>query len=168
MAKEILERPVLKIKATSLDYFFEIIAALVLIATWIYAATSYNELPEKVASHFGFNGEPDAYAGKSSIWALPTVASLLWMLLTIVNQFPHAFNFPYQLTEENVERQYRMAQRFMRIMKILISCIFLFAVHSVVMASTSTNFNMKYSAPIIIGSLFIFIVLYFYISKKKK
>lgn len=168
MAKEILERPVLKIKATPLDYFFEVIAGLLLIATWYYAATAYSDLPEKVASHFGINGEPDAYAGKSSIWALPAVASLLWMLLSIVNQFPHAFNFPYQLTKENVERQYRMAQRFIRIMKILISCIFLFAVHSVVMASTTTNYSMKYTAAIIIGSIFIFIVMYFYISKKNK
>lgn len=168
MAKEILERPVLKIKATPLDYFFEVIAGLLLIATWYFVATAYSDLPEKVASHFNFNGEPDAYAGKSSIWGLPVVASLLWMLLSIVNQFPHAFNFPYRLTEENVERQYRMAKRFMRIIKIWISGIFLFAAYSVVKSSESPSTNLQYGMFVILGSLLCIMGFYFYISRNKK
>lgn len=168
MAKEILERPVLKIKARKLDYFFEIIAALLLMGTWYYVINVYNDLPDTVAIHFNFKGEPDSFGSKSSTWAIPIVSTLLWMLLSIVNQFPHSFNFPYQLTEENVERQYRMAQRFMRIMKIWISAIFLFAVHSIVKASDTNSFSFQYEIYVILGSMFCFMAIYFYVSKKNK
>ncbi|NLL53485.1 MAG: DUF1648 domain-containing protein [Peptococcaceae bacterium] len=57
-------------------------------------------------SHFGSSGIPDAWSSKLSIWLLPGIGAGLYLLLTIVSKFPHTFNFPWAVTEENAERQY--------------------------------------------------------------
>lgn len=167
MAEEITERPVLKIKWTGLDYLLEIVAAIIIISTIIYAFIAYRELPETVATHFNFKGEPDAFGNKSSVWAMPAISFILWMLLSIVNQFPHSFNYPYKLTSTNVERQYRMAQRFMRIMKIWVCGVFLFALNTIVESTKNQDYEMN-GIFIILGSMIIFMTIYLYISSKRK
>lgn len=168
MAEEIIERPVLKIKWTLLDYLLEFIAAAFIISTIVYAIIAYNNLPDTVATHFDFKGEPDAFGNKSSIWAMPIVSFVLWMLLSIVNQFPHSFNYPFKLTNTNVERQYRMAQRFMRIMKIWVCGLFLYVLNTIVESSKSQDYKMNYGIFVILGSMIIFMSIYLYISRKNK
>lgn len=34
----------------------------------------------------------------------------LYILLTVVSKFPHTFNFPWAITEENAERQYQIGR----------------------------------------------------------
>jgi uncharacterized membrane protein len=167
MAEEIIDRPVLKIKWMMLDYVLEIIATIILITTWYYAIDTYNSLPDMVAMHFNLNGEPDGYSHKSGIWALPIVSAILWLLLSIINQFPHAFNFPYALNSSNIERQYKMAQRFMRIVKIWVCIIFLFAIHTTIQTSQNINYRMNFDILVLLASIIIFMAVYLYIAKKK-
>jgi len=168
MAEEITERPVLKIKWQILDYVIEIIAALLLIAIWFYVIVSYQNLPDTIAIHFNFNGEADGYSSKSGIWAMPIVGSVLWMLLSIINQFPHAFNFPYKLNNANIELQYKMAQRFMRFIKVWICSIFLYAVYSIKESSTNNDFKSINGIFVILSSMIIFMGIYFYFARKNK
>lgn len=168
MAEEINKRPVIKVKWMLLDYILEILAASILISMVIYAISVYNNLPETVATHFNANGVADGFGNRSSIWAMPAVAFILWMLLSIVNQYPHSFNYPFKLTESNVESQYRMAQRFMRIMKIWVCLLFLYALYSIVETSKNQNFKTNYGIFVILGSMIIFMSIYLYISSKKR
>lgn len=168
MAEEINKRPIIKVKWLMLDYILEITAISILISIFIYAFSHYSNLPETVATHFNANGVADGFGNKSSIWAMPAVAFILWMLLTIVNQYPHSFNYPFKLTESNVESQYRMAQRFMRIMKIWVCLLFLYALYSIVETSKNQNFKTNYGIFVILGSMLIFMSIYLYISSKKR
>ncbi len=168
MAEEVNERPVLKIKWLPLDYVLEFTAAFLLISTWYFVIINYQNLPEKITIHFNLNGEADGYSSKSGIWAMPIITFLLWMLLSILNQFPHIFNFPYKLNKENIETQYRLAQRFMRFIKIWICSIFLFSVYSIQESSISANFKMNNGIFVILGSIFVLMSVYIYFTRKNK
>lgn len=168
MAEELTQRPILKIKWTILDYILEVVAIVFIIITTVYAFRSYSELPNTVATHFDMEGNADGFGNKSSIWAMPIISFVLWMLLSIVNQFPHALNYPFKLTKDNVVRQYKMAQRFLRIMKIWVCTIFLYALHSIVQTSNNQNYKMNIGILVLLGSMIVFMSIYIYISSKKK
>ena len=56
--------------------------ALLLLA-WAYAVATYDELPDRIPTHFGLGGEPDAWSSRSwgSWLALPIVATTITALL---------------------------------------------------------------------------------------
>jgi uncharacterized membrane protein len=85
---------------------------------------SYNHLPDTIPRHYNFVGQPDGYSGKSIIFILPALTIVIYLLMTIGPRFPHIFNYPFQLTDENAERQYRNMTFMIRTLKIIIIVIF--------------------------------------------
>lgn len=65
---------------------------------------SWTQLPARVPTHFGLSGPPDSFGPKSSLLALPVIATVLYVGLTFVSRFPRVFNYPVKLTEENQAR----------------------------------------------------------------
>jgi uncharacterized membrane protein len=56
----------------------------------IYLSAIYNQLPETVATHFSWEGNPDQFGSKSTLWLSTIVMSgigiILWLLLTNINK----------------------------------------------------------------------------------
>lgn len=55
------------------------LAAVVLIAGWWVALSSYPQLPESIALHFDLSGEPDAWGGRRMIFLLPVVSTVIFV-----------------------------------------------------------------------------------------
>jgi hypothetical protein len=55
---------------------------------------------------------------------LPILASLLYFGLTKLNQYPQSFNYIGTITVENAEKQYTIASRMLRFLKIALLLIF--------------------------------------------
>jgi uncharacterized membrane protein len=83
-------------------------------------------LPERIPTHFNGAGVPDGFGAKSSVWTLPAIGVFMYILMTAVSAFPQIFNYPVKITEQNAPVQYRLATRFIRILKTLILVLFLF------------------------------------------
>jgi len=79
------ERPRIHIPLQSFDYLLEILAALGLLALLGLSTYYYGQLPEQVPSHFGPDGLPDKYGSKNSLWLLPILGSVIFVLMTFVN-----------------------------------------------------------------------------------
>lgn len=118
-------RPKIKPKLKSIDKWLEGLAWITLVLLWFWTIWNYTNLPETIPTHFGAGGEPDAYGGKKTIFALPIVGSLSFLLLTIMNHFPHLFNYAVKITPENAAAQYANSARMMRFLKFSITLIFL-------------------------------------------
>ncbi len=62
----------------------------ILSVPWIYLATIWGNLPERIPIHFGLNGTPDKYGEKSQVFifsSIITVAALLvYLILTNINK----------------------------------------------------------------------------------
>jgi uncharacterized membrane protein len=118
------ERPKLKIQLTPTDHVIELLGWGVLVALWVWTGTSYSNLPDTIPTHFNAAGEADGFGRKVSIVGLPLIATLLYVGLTALNRFPHIFNFPTPITQDNALRQYTNATRMIRYLKLILVVVF--------------------------------------------
>lgn len=110
-------RPKLDLPRTRLDYALELLAAVGVFLGLYDLAINYEKLPASIPTHFNFKGEVDAWGGKETILILGAGIVVLYAVLTIVSRIPHTYNFPWEITEENAPRQYRLARTFITLLK---------------------------------------------------
>lgn len=127
----------IKLEQTPADRILEGLAAAALIVLLILPALYYGELPESIPAHFNAAGEADGYGGKWTIFLLSFIGLAVYALLTFINSRPYILNFPVKITPENTERQYRLAARFNRILKIVITVMFLYLSWAVITGALS-------------------------------
>ncbi|WP_316819764.1 DUF1648 domain-containing protein [Pedobacter gandavensis] len=118
------KRPVIKLKLSLFDKIVEGIGFLLLTLLWLCVFVQYAGLQESIPIHFNFSGKADSFGHQSDIYSLPMLATALYILLTFVNNFPHYFNYLTPITAENARRQYIMATRLLRYLKVLVVVIF--------------------------------------------
>jgi len=133
------ERPKLKIQLTPTDQIFELLGWGVLLALWVWTGTSYSSLPDTIPTHFNAAGEADGFGIKASIIGLPVIATLLYIGLTLLNSFPHSFNFPTPITQDNAHRQYTNATRMIRYLKLILVVVFAWISYQTIQQANGTG-----------------------------
>lgn len=116
--------PEIPLELTNKDNFLEVIGGVLLLTYWVYACLHYANLPEIIPIHYNALGEADGYGSKNSLFLLPAITSVLFLGITILNKYPHKFNYLVDITEENALRNYTLATRLLRVMKVIITIIF--------------------------------------------
>jgi uncharacterized membrane protein len=104
----------------------EAAAFLGLVTIWSLAVTAYINLPEIIPTHFGINGKADDWGNKVTVFILPAISMVLFIGISILNRFPHIFNYPVRVTAENANFLYSRGTRLIRIIKVSILIIMLF------------------------------------------
>ena len=118
------KRPRLKLERSTADKLIEIVGWLLISVVWGFTLSNYPNLPETIPTHYNGAGQADGFGGKASILTLPLIASILFVGLTILNRFPHVFNYPTIITQENAFRHYTNSTRMIRYLKFSIVIIF--------------------------------------------
>lgn len=118
------ERPKLKLELTTFDKTLEILGWTSILAIWVLTITNYTNLPDTIPIHYNGAGQADGFGGKAAILTLPLIATVLFVGMTILNKFPHIFNYPTNITQDNALRQYTNATRMIRYLKFIIVIIF--------------------------------------------
>jgi hypothetical protein len=77
----------------------------------------WSSLPNRVPMHYDFFGEVDKWGSKGIIFLHPIIGAVLWIGLTILEKFPHVYNYIVDLTEENIERQYKNGRIMINVIK---------------------------------------------------
>ncbi len=162
------KRPRIKPVLTTTDRLVETIGWLVLLATWILILRNYAELPGSIPIHFDATGQPDAYGDKGNILIPPLIAVILYAGLTLLNKFPHLFNYPVKITVDNAARQYRMATRMIRYLKLIVVLIFgILSMRTLQLATGNSEGLGRWLLPIILAVIFIPLIYYIIIAKLK-
>lgn len=150
------KRPKIRLELTTTDRAVEILGWTVILVVWILTITNYKNLPDIIPIHYNGAGQADGFGGKGSILTLPLMATILFVGLTILNRFPHVFNYPTPIIEENSLRQYTIATRMIRYLKLIVVVIF-----GLIVLQTIRNVNGQISGlgvwflPLILGLIFI-------------
>ncbi|HMV23387.1 MAG TPA: DUF1648 domain-containing protein [Saprospiraceae bacterium] len=118
------ERPRLKIIHTTSDLLMEITGWILLVMVWFIVLKAYNSLPDIIPTHYSANGNADGHGPKVSILLLPAISTIAYIGMTILNKYPHIFNYPAVITRENALKQYTMATRMIRVLKLAIVVLF--------------------------------------------
>jgi len=159
----------LKIELTRLDYFIEILGILAAILLILLPLYYYNELPERIPRHFNYRGDADAMGPKFMILIFSSIGIGLYLMMSILNKFPHVFNYMVTITRENAFIQYKYAKRLLRMMKVSILFIFIYisAMQIFVVLDMFKGIGI-YFLPITLLIVFVPIIIYVVLSVRNR
>ena len=127
-----MERPKIKIEPEPIDKIIEwlgVLGLLLLIGLPLYY---FDQLPETIPRHFGADGKPDAFSGKEIIWTLPVIGFAMYAGLFWLNRYPHIFNYPQKVSQQNARRLYTVGKRMIRTLNTLITGLFAYITYSTI------------------------------------
>lgn len=162
------KRPKIELELSPSDKILEIIGWILVLGIWMLTLANYFKLPETIPIHFNGAGEADGFGNKATILALPIISTLLFIGLTILNKYPHVFNYPKEITEENALALYSNATRMLRYLKVIIVLIF-----GAIVFMTIQNVNGKadglgtWFLPLTMAMIFIPMMYFLIIGNKK-
>jgi len=104
------KRPVLRIPWSRLEIFIEVCSLIGIIINIGVIIMFWPKLPLTVPSHFGLSGKPDSWNGKWFVLISPIISLALYLFITVISRYPHIFNYPWNITEENAGVQYKLAR----------------------------------------------------------
>jgi uncharacterized membrane protein len=162
-------RPKIDIGRSDGDNLMESFGWLALLVLWGIALYGYVMLPAVIPTHFNSAGRIDAHGPKAMIFLLPLVGTVVFATMTVVNRFPHRFNYPVRITAENARVQYTMATRLMRYLKTAIVALFAILTYDIHQAATGSASGLPgWFPPFTLGLLLISTVYYVYRSFQAK
>lgn len=164
-----MTKPKINPPLRSVDLIIEGLAAICLIYMIAQLIIEYPGLNQNVPTHFGANGNPDSWGDKSSMLIIPIVAIILYSGLTALNKFPHIFNYPIPITEENAAKQYQLAKSLLSALKFTTIGLFLYIQLQTINVAKEVQDGLgaSFLVLIVIGS-FIPIIIYFILASKNK
>ncbi len=117
-------KPTIQVSLSLTDKILELSGWLCVLVFWLLVVISYNKLPDSIPIHYNLSGKADSFGDKTFILTLPLIATLLFAALSRLNKFPHIFNYPVSITDENAVMYYTKTTRFIRYYKVIIVLIF--------------------------------------------
>ena len=161
-------RPKINVSLSPLDKILESTGKLLFIIIWGLTLFVFFKLPTIIPTHFNASGKPDGFGNKLTILILPIIATLLYLVLTKLNQNPHTFNYINSITEDNAEKQYTIATRMLRVLKIALLIIFSHIILFTYLTSSGVSNGLGVGfLPFTLGIVLIHIIFYFGQSIKK-
>ncbi len=162
-------QPKLKFEIKTSDKWVEMLSFLLLAANIALAIVAFLTLPETVPTHFNFKGDADAFGEKANVFAGPAMAFVLYVGITWLSFHPEIFNYPVKITEENADRQYRIAVRMIRWSKVSVNFIFLLITWSMYQSALQSTHQIQIWVILIITILPILpLIVYLNQATKKK
>ena len=138
------------VKKHPLDKLMNRLSLVVLLGTAVFLVLYWRDIPQKVPMHFNAAGQIDRWGSKAELLILPVIAWLLYLMMTVVEQLPGAWNTGVKVTEENRERVYALLAHMLSTLKFL--TVVLFAWISLCCALTRPL--PMWFLPVVLGALF--------------
>lgn len=161
------ERLKISLHLSTADKTFEILGWVSIFAIWTLTITNYSNLPDTIPTHYNGSGQADGFGGKATILTLPLIATVLFVGMTVLNKFPHVFNYPTKITVDSAMLQYTNATRMIRYLKFVIVVIFgLITFQTIRHANGQANGLGAWFLPLTLA--FVFIPLTFFVIKSIK
>lgn len=104
---------------------FDILNVVLVLLLWIYTLRMYKKLPEKIPTHFDFEGKPDHFGSKKYAFFMPAIGLGIFILLTFLTQHPEGANYPVEITKANYQIQNFIMILFVKWLLFLILLLFL-------------------------------------------
>jgi uncharacterized membrane protein len=162
-------RPKIKLTPSPLDNKLELTSKIFLIVVWALTIYTFIKLPTTIPIHFNASGQADNYGNKLTLFILPILATIIYFGLTQLNKYPHIFNYMTKITEDNAQKQYTIATRMLRFLKLAILIIFSLIILFTYLTTTGvTNGLGFWFLPLTFGLLLVPTIISISQSFKKK
>lgn len=157
-----MKQPKLTIPKTRFEMLFDAIGITIYIMTLGYLLFQFGSLPDQVPGHFNAVGEADRWGSKMELVILPIVGGSIWLLFTILEKYPHTFNY-LNLRADNLEAQYKNGRLMLNVLKNETVLLFSFITYSTIQIALGEAEGLgPWFLPVfmgvIMGSLLVFVV----------
>ncbi|MFD1030575.1 DUF1648 domain-containing protein [Metaplanococcus flavidus] len=157
-----IKQPAINVPKSLFAIFLDWVTLLLFLAVIIYLVVQYPSLPDQVPGHYDSSGMVDRWGSKIEMWILPLVGAGLWVLMTIVEKYPHTFNY-INLRQDNLEAQYRNAKLMINVLKNESVLLFSFLIFQDIRVANGAAeglgyFFMPVFLFVIFGSMIIFLI----------
>nr|WP_272873331.1 DUF1648 domain-containing protein [Alteribacter salitolerans] len=124
---------------------------LVLAFTVVYVIVMWKALPDTIPIHFNLQGESDGWGSPGTLFILPLITAGLWLGMTVLEKYPHTFNYLH-LTRENMRFQYENMLMQVNVMKNFIVVFFCCLTWVIVKSAADGGLNRGF-LPVMIGGI---------------
>ena len=162
-----MERPVIKIKPDKLDKVIDVLNLTVLLFTVALPVFYFSDLPDMIPKHYNIAGIPDSFGSKNIIIILPVISIIFYVGLTFLRRYPHIFNYPSEITDENAIKQYRIAVKMLRFLLLILLSAFAYITFATIQTAFHTVLGLGYFFIPVFVFLIISTVIYFIIQFNK-
>lgn len=152
-----------KIPFTPLQIASLILGALSLIATIGLLWYEWPEIDAIIPTHYGLDGQANAWGSKSSLLPLLGLDILLYLGIVILLFFPKVWNVPYRFTAETVVWTYQQLRSMLCLMSLAISLGFGYIIY----ASYHLNKLPVWFLVLFMAAIFIPLIYYWRRLKKR-
>lgn len=132
-------RPIIKLTVSRFDRILDSLALSGILLMWIYTISAYGKLPDIIPVHFNVQGDVDNYGNKATLFILPAIITIVVAGMTLLNRYPHIFNYLQKITEDNAVHQYTIATRLIRIIKLVIVIFSLIILYDIISSAKATH-----------------------------
>lgn len=148
----------MKIRRCKFDIFIEICCLLCLFGTLIYLIAIWEHIPGEIPGHYNAMGEIDRITSKESLLVIPIITWIMYIGLTVVEKFPQIWNTGVTVTEENMEKVYRILKSMLGTFKLSMVAKFTYLTIYSAMAKPLSIWFLPISLIIMFGLLTFFII----------
>jgi len=148
----------MKLKYTIPQIIVEVIGVILLVTLFVILGIKYGSLPNKIPTHFNAAGEIDGWGGKLSIFTLPILGVLIYILTTVITFFPSSWNFSTsKMTPKNEVPLYQCMKTFLIVTKVEMVTMFFYTTLNILKgtAMSSMFVYIIFAVLIITGLVFL-------------
>ena len=143
-----------------LDWVFEGVSCVALLAAIGDVAMRWSRLPERIPVHFGASGNPNRWGGRNMLLLLVATTVVMAALLTLAEKHQRFINIPISVDRESPEVR-RLLRSMVIVMKAAITLAFLWIVDATMrVALGELNGLGPASLPMFLGGVFAPMVYY--------
>ena len=110
----------MKIRNNKIDWVMEGLCIVMLAGLGLYLAIGWANLPDQIPAHYDALGNIDRWGNKGEILIVPIMALLLYLMITVLEQFPSIWNTGVKVTVTNQYHVYRTLRYMIKSLKLLV------------------------------------------------
>jgi uncharacterized membrane protein len=144
----------------------------IVLFAWMVSVVAYDELPELIPTHFGFDGNPDKWSDKTPLmfYMMPTIQFIMVVIFIWIIRYPKLFNFPQKneiknWPDEKKKPIYKYLSKMLLVICLMVNLLFLTIQYSIIYGAKTETMNIKFLVLIFIMT-FSFIPLTVYMLVK--
>ena len=143
------QRPVISLGLSPVLVAVELLGAIAILLAVLLIVKFWAVLPDRIPVHFGYRGLADAWGDKVTIWIVPAVAAIIFVVLTAVSRYPHTSNYPVPINSENARRQYLLGRGLLVWLKAEICWLLAFVVRQQILVALGNA--QRFSIELLLG-----------------
>ncbi|SET96157.1 Protein of unknown function [Salinibacillus kushneri] len=142
--------PIIEIPPTKTVKVLNTIVFLIIVGNLTYAGIVFQSLPEEIPIHFNISGETDNWGNKGTIFLLPLLFKVIFLLLYFLQRSPYMFNYPIKVTEVNAKHLYQLGRLALAVMNVEVALIMAFLTWGIIQTAQGNPVLSLWSTLILI------------------